>query len=294
MSPMDPSGKRRSRGFTLVETAIFFIIVVILLGAAWKILNTGTRIGRTAVQGIALQQGVRGLMENMVRDVNGCLMIAEPNAETLASSSGGPHGKLVVYTSRDQDPNQRLEIQGGSGEGGDISYPFAHLQSETRYRLPVYQITYEYDGDSHTVSRLVVAGDLYSVVPAPGELAEGQQAGVVQSYEFQAGGVPRKRVLAREVEYLRLYPFSYDHSRRSETSGMPRVALTHRLPGAGARMDETAGVALRVKASYHQEQEVKRAQDSSMEIVTRIWSYPKLFDHIYRPYFSSVDRDLRY
>jgi hypothetical protein len=71
--------------------------------------------------------------------------------------------------------------------------------------------------------------------------------------------------------------------------------LAGQAAGGGQRIDRTLGVILRVKADFHADDEtVKVAQDSSMEILTTILSYPKLYDTAYRPFFSSVDADLRY
>jgi hypothetical protein len=286
--------KRLRRGVSLIEVVIFFTIAVILMGVAWSLLSRGSRLGRTAVQGIALQQGIRGLVENMVRDVNGCLMIHEPNAETLASASGGPHSRLVVYLNRRENPADRPSQQQAPGGGTDTPYPFAYLTQETKYQIPVLQVSYEYNKTDRTVTRIVTPGALLSLAPAPDQLQQGQTPGIVQEYQFSAAGTGKGKVLAREVAVFRLYPFSYDHTRAHAKTRRPPVVLTHKLPGEGARIDQTVGVVLKVKAAYRSERKVLKGEDSSMEIVTKIWSYPKLYDHIYRPYFSSVDGDLRY
>lgn len=269
----------RRPGYSLIEALIFMTIAVILIGGAWHVLLGGTRIGRTAVEGITLQQGVRNVVENMVRDVNGAMMIHEPNAGTPQL----PWARLVLYVHQNVDPGDRVALQPGA-QGPGTPYPFASTAGASQFLLPVLQVAYLSDSSANTVSRAVTKGNL--VYRATG--------GVVEEYAFQATASSESKVLAREVQFFEVWPYAFDASQRRE-GGLPPLVLANQAAGSGDRIDRTLGVIVRVKANFHPDDEtVKQAQDSSMEILTTILSYPKLYDTAYRSFFSSVDADLRY
>jgi hypothetical protein len=280
----------RRRGTSLVETMIFFLIAIVVIGMAWQILFGGVRIGRTAVEGVALQQGIRNLMENMVRDVNGAYMIAQPNG----SSPFPEEEEVILYLHRTeqppqrgvQDPRERAEINGPL-------YPFASVQGETSYSLPVWMVRYRLERNG-VIRRFVDGGRLVS----NSDLASG---GIVSSFGFQpftgqgSRGSRSGQVMARNVEFFRTYPFGYDITNLHPQLLIPMLTPTQDLPGSGERYNLTSMLTVSVKANYHPEvQDQLRAQDSSMRMVTKIWCYPRVYELLYSPYFSSVDEDLRY
>lgn len=277
----------RNAAFTLVEAVVFVAIASMLVILAWNFLFSGVKIGRTAAEGLSLHQGLRNLVENLTRDVNAAYLIAEPNA-----GNPNPHSGLVVYLFQDTSLGDiadgkvpRLELD--DNKGG--VYPFAESTGATQQALPVYQVRYEYEVEKRIVRRRVLTGNLL-LKSADDPRAHGRITG----YEFVAAEPANKRrqirinqIMAREVEVFELYGFGFGDI-------YPDTAIRQIVPASEVSSDQVTLVALRLRAAYQREGEVKKAEDSSQEILTQIYSYPKLYDYLYRPYFSSVDGDMRY
>ncbi len=305
------------RGVSAMEALVFFVIAMVLVLTAWKMFNSGIRVGKTAVEGLALQSGIRNALENLTRDVNGAMMIAEPHAETpvptgslgtpatgtTAASPSTPaqNFQITLYQHQSGDPAKPVEAQGNA----DSPYPFGRTQQENSYGLPVLQVVYQYNAQERTLSRGVRSGLLQFKSTA-------EKPGVVKTYEFDPNGetnrptIRRPSVtLAREVERFEATALSYDYAKPLEGLPLregvkfPTVVATAELPEdplteSEKKEDRTVGIALRIKAAYAAEGRSTTAKDSSMEILTKIFSYPKMYDHNYRAYFSTVDSDLRY
>lgn len=292
-----PLTRIRRRAFTLVETMVFVTIAVILIVVAWRVLNRGIGIGRTAVEGIALQQGIRNLMENLTRDVNGSVLILTPNGE---SPFPDPNQTINIQLiqSATEDPGERAAYEwsddGTARTNNETPYPFGKTTEDTNYGLPVFQVIYQYDRTTRVVSRGIRSGTLQYTV----ETSDPTK----MSYKFIADTGNDRRavrrpptVMVRNVETFEVAPLALDYSELEPLTGRPKMVLTSTLPGEGAQMYRTIGLALRVKADFREDAtDVPMAKDSSMEILTKVFSYPKIADMQYGAFFSSIDNDLRY
>lgn len=287
----------RRRGFTLVETLIMMTIMVILIVVAWRVLGSGMGMGRTAVEGIALQQGIRNLMENLTRDVNGSMLILTPNAETQIPDPNQVVTIQLIQSST-EDPGQRHEYEwsgrGGSGSNADSPYPFGKTTENNAYGLPVFQVMYQYDRTTKVISRGIRSGTLqYSTeITDPTKL---NYTFIPDSGSSRTAVRRPGTVMARNVQTFEVAAIALDYSQLEPRTNRPKMVLTNTLDGDGTKMYRTIGVALRVKADFRPEgEEVGMAKDSSMEILTKIFSYPKIADMQYGAFFSSTDNDLRY
>lgn len=274
------------RGFTLIEAAFFIAVAVALVAVAWELLAKGGRTGRLAVEGLGLQQGVRAVVENMVPDVNSAYLILEPRGGTEV-----PGRRLELYRFLFKEASDRLDLNNAAGG----AYPFHNEAGASEHKLKVAQIVYAYDPGTKTVTRTWKAG----VLTARASEAK------VEGFEFQEGvpgtsgvGPNEERVLASDVSTFEVYPGAYDDSQIDPKTGRGRVVDTGSLPsetgGVEGAAHRTCFVVLRIRAELDKGADVKKADDTSMEILTRIWSFPRLYDQLYRPHFSSVDEDLRY
>lgn len=284
----------RRRAFTLVETLIFMTIIIVLIVAAWRILGRGVSIGRTAVEGIALQQGIRNLMENFTRDVNGSILILAPNAESQFPDPGQVITVQLIQSAQ-ENPAERPQYEwsgsGGSGSNADSPYPFGKTKQDTTYGLPCYQVLYQYDRSTGVVARGIRAGTLQYTVRTS------DPTSLTYSFVPGGGGTVRRppTVMARNVETFEVAPLALDYTQLEPRTGRPKMVLTSRLDGDGAKMFRTVGLAIRVKADFRPEDDDEvMAKDSSMEILTKVFSYPKIADMQYGAFFSSIDNDLRY
>ena len=287
---MSPSTRIRRRAFTLVEVLIFVTIMVVLIAAAWRILNRGIGMGRTAVEGIALQQGIRNFMENFTRDVNGAMLILAPNGDSQVPD---PNQVITVQLiqSAQENPGDRPEYAWSGGTNAESPYPFGKTTEDTNYGLPCYQVLYQFDRATGTVARGIRAGTLVYTVQTSDPTS--------MNYSFVPGGGAAVRrpptVMARNVETFEVAPLALDYSQLEPRTGRPKMVLTSALPGSGARMYRSVGLAVRVKADFRPEDDDEpMGKDSSMEILTKVFSYPKIADMQYGAFFSSTDNDLRY
>lgn len=295
---------RPRAGTTLVEFLIFFAIAVVVLGVAWSMLGSSTRLGRRAVENVTLQGQVRNVIEYMTRDVTAAYLIDEPNG-----TSPVPHDKLVVYRYAAKDARRRLglneaTIQPNTGLPGS-TYPIGNMTDGSVHKLVMTRVTYAYDSTKKEVTRETVAGTLAAVAP---DSSQGNPRMIV-AYEFTPLGSAgsRPRVLGRNVTRFEIVPAGYDptvidaktgRGRLLDTKSLPALPVGAHQPQAtpadGPKSDRTAMVVVRIRAEFDKGDNVKKAEDTSTELITKIWSYPKLYDHVHRPYFSSVDHDLRY
>lgn len=280
----------RRRAATLMELMIFITLTLLIVGAAWKILRSGTRIGKTAVEGLALQSGIRNLLENMTRDVNAAFLIGAPSFQTPFPDAG-PEVFVEVYQHFGSDAGRRIELPQNQGS----PYPFGRTKQANGYTLPALRVAYVFNREARTVTRAVASGLLqFQTTP--------EQPSIVRGFGFNEGGQSpdmrrvrrRPTVMAREVELFEAHPIAFDLNRTLPGAPRPALVLGQDLPDGQRLQDRTVGIALRVRAAYRREQPVKAAQDSSMEILTKIYSYPKLGDVRFPRYFSSVDGDLRF
>jgi hypothetical protein len=317
MSPIS-----RSRGATLVEVVVFTAMSLLLIGFGWDLLRSGSVIGSTTSEGLNLQRGVRNFMENLVKDVNAAVLIADPHGLTPT-----PATRIVVYVFHDAkpdpadgmvDPGPRLDLNGGPDGpgliGGVNPYPFAHTEEPTEWGLPVIQVVYDWDATTKKVTRTAIEGFL---------VARADRGQVfVRQYGFQPGSgvTPVETVVSEHIEELEVFPFGYDEIDRDDagfgglkpTSELPDfvsglVAGTDLAPqvagftggssgpvnaGTTNRHARTAMILVKLRAVFDYAN--PKYRDPEFVMATRIWSYAKLYEHRYFPYFSSVDDDLRF
>lgn len=310
------------RGATLVEVVVFSAMSLLLIGFGWDLLRSGSVVGSTTSEGLNLQRGVRNFMENLTKDVNAAVLIADPHGNTPT-----PARRVVVYVFHDAkpdpadgmvDPGKRLLANGGpdgpSLIGGVNPYPFAHTEEPTQWGLPVIQVVYDWDAGTKRVTRTAIEGFL---------VARAERGQVfVRDYGFQPGSgvTPVESVVSENITELEVYPFGYDEIDRDDagfgglkpTSELPDfvsgiVAGTDLAPqvagftggstgptsaGTTNRHARTAMLLVKLKAVFDYESDQYR--DPEFVMATRIWSYAKLYEHRYFPYFSSVDDDLRF
>lgn len=316
--------RARRRGITLVELLVFSTASLMLIGVGWTLLRSGSIIGATTHEGLNLQQGVRNLLENLVRDTNAAIYILEPNGLTAA-----PANKVVLWLSNDEldgegfpELGARLDINGGPNSagltGGRNPWPFFHVGEVSTWGIPVVQITYEWNEAEKTVTRIVE--------PGAGVMATGGPGGVfIDSFTFQPGGTgftqPSTRLLAQNISQFDLYPFGYDETQIDPLTQLGQLEPTPDLPdvvvaagnsstpqvagftglasaGGGAPAGTTERVARTSMLTVHITSDFafanENARDQEIKMSTKIWSYPKLYEHVYFPYFSSIDDDLRF
>jgi hypothetical protein len=233
-------------------------------------------------------------MENFSRDVNGAVLILSPNAESQVPDPNQVVTVQLIQTAQ-ENPAERHEYEwsgsGGSGSNTDSPYPFGKTKEDTTYGLPCYQVLYQFDRSTGVVARGIRAGTLeYKVETSDPTKLE---------YSFVPGGGAAVRrpptVMARNVATFEVAPIALDYSQLEPRTGRPKMVLSSALEGDGAKMFRTVGLALRVKADFRPEDDdTPMAKDSSMEILTKVFSYPKIADMQYSAFFSSVDNDLRY
>jgi hypothetical protein len=178
----------------------------------------------------------------------------------------------------------------------------------------VVQVTYEYDPTAGTVTREAIAGDLWSEAP--------RGIPFIDKYSFHPAastGTPRKTVVSEHIKNLEVFPFGYDESVVDPVTKLGPLRPTSELPdyvtglataaaapvlagfggpgggagvGSGDRQARTAMLLVKVQAVFDYTNEDYR--DPELELATKIWSYSKLYEHRYFPYFSSIDDDLRF
>lgn len=272
-------------------------IGAMILTIVFNMINRGVGSLQKTTEAISVQRGMRNVVENMARDVAGALLIEEPNG-----SHTTPHNKVVVYRYGLELAQQRLTTNDSPSapEIPQSAYPFGNLATDSVNRLTVLRIEYEHDPTEKVVKRRFVPGELSAVAAA----AESPR--LVSRYDFSPIGTPVESNMASNVTTFEVVAAGYDPYNLDLRTGRGRVLDTASLParpvgpiltpggpGPGPKTDQTCLIVLRVGGSFERPNPTRRT-DGSMEIVTKMWSYPKLYDHVYAPYFSSVDHDLRY
>lgn len=315
---------RRVRGVSAVEFIVFTAMSLMLIGVGYDMLRRGSIVGHTTHTGLQLQQGVRNLMENFVIDVQSSVYIGEPHA--LSGAPGDPSHRVVLWLFNDtrddstgvQKLGERLTINDGPNSGGLTGgrnpWPFHHTDGPTRWHLPVLEVIYEWDEAGRKVIRKTAEGDLWQ------ETTEDAGA-FVDKFTFQPTGVGEtERVMAENVEMFDVWPFGYDEHTIDPLTELGELRPTYQLPdlvaaqgataepiragfGGGSatvggnagttdRIPRTAMLWVKLKARF--DYESTKYRDPEVFMATKVWSHAKLHEHIYFPYFSSVDDDLRF
>lgn len=311
----------RRSGVSMVEFLMFTAMSLMLIGYGWDLLRSGSVVGSTTFEGLNLQAGVRNLVENLVKDVNASVFIKEPNGLTSL-----PSNKVVLWVFSDAkedvdlgmvEPGERINFNNGGYDSGSLTgginpYPFTHQGHETRWHLPVLEVTYEWNSGSERVTRTAVPGDLW--------MEAGEGMSFVEKYSFHAMGSPsHSAVLSEHIQSFEIFPFGYDETDLDPETKLGRLKPTKDCPdwvtgfasgdasiptlagfggGTGAstgsteRIGRTAMLLVKVKAVF--DYASPKYRDPEFELTTKIWSYAKLYEHQYFQYFSSIDDDLRF
>ena len=119
---------RNHRGFSLVELLVVLVIMTIVTGGIYKLLNSTQRISRAQTERIDLQSNVRSasiVVPNELREINNVLGAALPSTQVdiLAKSDTSITyramrglGFVCTGTTATQLPTQQLgRLPGGSG-----------------------------------------------------------------------------------------------------------------------------------------------------------------------------------
>lgn len=292
------------RGVNLVEFLVFATASLMFVLAGWKMLWSGSRLGSSTSEGIQLQAGLRSLVENMVKDVHASVLIAEPHGQTASPAS---QVRLWIFDDpRDTGtgriaPGNRVALNNAVQPGpGQNSWPFADRGSASEWAIPAVQITYQWNQAQKTCTRLAEEGTLFqSTGSGPGLFA--------RSFRFEAQGTnPGPKVLAQNVSSFEVTPFGYDETRPNPATGRGILVPVSEIPdqvtglsaagpappGSSPRIPRTAMLLLKVRARYdYKDADMK---DPEVTVATKIWSLSKLYEHVYFPYFSTVDDDLRF
>ncbi len=312
------------RGFTLVEVLLFSALSLLFISIGWSFLSSGTILGSNTSEGLNLQSGARNFIENLTKDINASVIIAEPHGLTPL-----PADRVVLWIYNDPkddpdggmvQPGERLGINGGPDGAGLVGginpYPFNQTEGPTEWGTPAIQVVYQWDEPTGRITRQTTEGNVIAM--------GGRGQVFVQAYEFRPapGATPSsEKLMSDNIKEFAIYPFGYDETTLDPSTQLGALRPTAELPdfvsglteesaagpvvagftgatGTGAppgsteRMARTAMLLLKMKAVFDYKSEAYR--DQEFEFATKIWSYTKLYEHRYFAYFSSVDDDLRF
>ncbi|MBI4872229.1 MAG: hypothetical protein HY814_11755 [Candidatus Riflebacteria bacterium] len=276
-SRLRESGPRR--GVSLIEAILFAVIALVLLIVIYRFLTTGMELADESSKAIALQQGARNLVENMVRDVNACHMFAEAYED-----------RFTVLKYQYEDPKFAVAENVGRG---NLTWPFYTNDAVTVSRLPVFKCAYKFFPDKGTVMRKIRKGILVSKTPAAGGVGDNMLRLSEFSFEDQGGppGEPAEgRVLARKVKKFKLAFFGYDDL----GDGSLKEATQLTANSLERKIAKICMVVLNFQATFEEGLYKDKLKSPEIELMTKIWSYKGINDHVYKEYFGSQDVDVRY
>ena len=168
--------------------------------------------------------------------------------------------------------------------------------SAVRNRLDAYLVTYRYDENEQTVSRKEEKGIFWIGTTS-------QNLSLAQEYGFESDSTVSERILGKNIKQFDIHYFGYE--RKWDSSALPGslkkvwdLKQVENLPDS-VKVGRTACILLHLKGLYDEgvySESMKgrghRAPET--ELVTKIWSYPRMRDEMYHEYFSSVDWNLIY
>lgn len=248
-----------------MEALLFGFLGVVILGVAYFLLTRSVSLTDATSRSIELQVGVRNLMENLVNDVNGAHLFLDPAPKPAEST-------LVVARYKERTAVGRLAANPRP------AYPFLETgDQESSQVLPVLRATYSFDEARGTVSRKLEEGTLTAL---PGDDDPGRLA----AWTFHAERTLADKVLARSVEEFTLSRIGYDRD------GKPAAIETLSEP----LQARTACVVVKLRSLFREGAYGDGRRAPEVVLLTKVWSYRRLYDRVYKEYFSSVDEDLRY
>ncbi len=98
------------------------------------------------------------------------------------------------------------------------------------------------------------------------------------------------RVMATKVKAFNLSYFAYD----DDADGGLKEFSTITARTIALKRARVAMVVLNFKALFDEGLYKDRLKQPEIEVMTKIWSYKRINDHVYKEYFSSQDEDTRF
>lgn len=272
------------RGVTLIETMVGILIMMVILFACWKIFMSGFGKSAETTREVALMVGVRGLMENMVKDVNSAHAFLP-----LQGGSGATGGtvvlKLMSYGDKPKaDVAARIQANasGASATGVNV-YPYATGGTpEMKYSGRV--ITYTYDATAKKITRTEENGEAVFVYASTTQLNETNPVRVTTSGARRPPQELATEVQSFEVRFYGYHPEFFEL--RKFENDKPTVVNAAAIGVSILAGDPPEGTGTPPPG--------RKRPPSRVEMVTKIWSMRKLYEAQYPEYFSSTDEDLRF
>lgn len=263
----------------LIETLLVTVIALVMLIVIYRMLTRGMELADSSSRAIALQQGARNLVENMVRDVNACHMFADAYEDRFT---------VLKYQYDNPELNAAENLS-----RGNLTWPFFTSNAVTQSRLPVYKCAYKYFADRGVVMRKIRKGVLVSKTAAAGAIGENLLRYV--DFAFEDQGAPRGepdegRILAKNVKKFKLTFFGYD----DEGDGQLKEAASLTARTLERKIGKVCMVLLNFQAVFSEGLYKDTLKQPEIELMTKVWSYKGINDHVYQEYFSSMDVDTRY
>lgn len=276
---------RRGRlGTSLAETLLFMGLACVVGIAAMGVYQRGQIVTDETQKAILIQQDVRAIVEMLSRDMNAAWMVWDVGADRAKKI------RLVKYA----DENTEKRIQFNVVAQSRKDYPFSRSDEYVSNRTYSYLVTYTYDPNAETLTRREETGAFTQ------KTGSADRNRAVEFSWARETTIMDDRVLGTNVKEFALSYFGYE-GKPGPASGMgllKKVAdLTHlSMYGDEVKYSHTACLLLRIRSRFDEgvyaEGQGHKAPEA--EMVTKIWSLPKLRDEMYREYFSSMDWDFRY
>jgi hypothetical protein len=257
------------RGMSVAEVMVATIIGVLLLVVVYNILNSGMIRGDELTEEHRLLVDMRGVIDNMGRDVaNAHLVLPPPARQDLRHVL-----TLGCYTKGEMT----TRLAGNRAQNFPFSEPTG---STTNIENTLTRIIYSLDAEKQTITRSEQEGRVIGSNEGRGER--------LTKYEWAAGSSPAKeRRLAGNVTKFDLSYFGY------ESTGPMLYTTDGALP-------RTICVGLAITGEFSKGAYARRSGVNvtrrlpKVEIVTKFWPARRQSDAVYPEYTSSADDDLRY
>lgn len=283
------TGTYSRRAVSLAEMLLFTGLSVVVGAMVIELYIRGTGMTDSTQKAILVQQDIRAIVEYLSRDMNAAYWVLDKGAGERE------HGiMLVKYASA--NTTERLK-ENMLGSDNRYDYPFFRSDEAAANRLDAQLITYEYDENEETVSRKEEKGIFITSTSS-------DAIGYAVDYSFEVDEVLSDRVLGKNVKQFDIDYFGYERS--TDTADLPgllkRVWDLEMVADMSdpVKIGMTACILLKIRARYEEgvyseNYANKRGYRSpETELVTKIWSMPRLRDEMYHEYFSSVDWNLLY
>lgn len=294
---------RRKSGMSLIEATMGIVLVLLILFAAWRVFMAGMHDSADTTREVALMVGVRGLMENLTRDVNQshCFLPVSGNDPEL----GTMRIQIVCYPDKPkQDIEQRL-ARNVAATDDTLAYPMTVTGTGSgSFVYPWRIITYFHNTTKKTISRKEETADITFNLTGPNTFG-GTPVTIAnrQPARTPSGGTRRPQETATEVQIFQLTFMGYDlgtPAQGSTPATDPSFELRRLRPDQNAVMNAAClGILLRcgdpeVAAGTTPPARPANRKPTRVDMCTKIWSLRKATEAAYPEYWSSVDEDLRF